>query len=117
MSDAINLTLPLPPKSLHPNARKHWRRKAADAKRARQDASYAAFETRSAKPFEQATIQPTFYLPRRQDGDNLNAWLKSTIDGLQGTIIQNDSAVTVLPAKQITGRDLAHRVELEISPT
>lgn len=67
-------------------------------------------------PFERATIRATFYLARKRDDDGLIAWLKPFRDGLADAgIVRNDSAFTMLPIEQITGKTMNKRVILIIS--
>lgn len=115
----MTITLPLPPKSLHPNARPCWQAKARATKKARSEAALIArmAPDRPAEPWEKATVQATFYLKRKQDSDNLVAWTKATLDGLQGWIVVNDSGLTILPPIQIVGKDLDHRLELKVEET
>lgn len=121
----LEITIPVPPKSTHPNARSaNWRARAGGTKKQRADAATAAAAMlvceRYPEPrWERATVEATFYLPRSQDGSNLNGWLKATFDGLQDAqIIRNDSGLTVLPPKQITGKAAngERKVVLEIRP-
>jgi len=109
--NTLTITLPIPPKSTHPNARSaHWRTKAGGVKKQRADSATAACamlvcERLVPPQWERAEVEATFYLPRRQDSSNLNEWLKATWDGLQDAkIILNDSGLTVLPAKQLTAK-------------
>jgi hypothetical protein len=112
----VTLDMPLPPKVIHPNGRtRNHKYRAAMIAKARRTSSDAAMAAALAKPFTKATIQATFYLKRRMDGDNLNSWIKPVIDGLQGHIIANDSGVTLLPPEQITGKEAGEpRVVLTI---
>lgn len=102
----ITIDLPLPPKLLHPNSRTaSWKLKAHVTKKRRGLAKLLAMEQRPDQPLEKATILATFHMPRRQDPDNLIAWLKSTIDGLKdGGVIKDDGGLTWLPPVQITGK-------------
>lgn len=106
MSQRIELTLPLPDKVLHPNGRtRSFQKRARLVKKARSDAALVGRSVFSGEPFESADVHATFYMPRRMDGDNLNAWLKSYLDGLQDAgIVQNDSALRLLAPAQITGK-------------
>jgi hypothetical protein len=111
------LTLPLPPRILHPNGRAWgWRYRAAMVKKARLEAGLIA---KAAGPVlcERLTIQPTFYLLRKRDGDGLNSWLKAYLDGIQDAgWVKNDSAITLLPPIQVTGKARGRpRVELELT--
>lgn len=114
----MKLTLPLPPKCLHPNARSCWQAKVAATRKCRAEAALVARTApdKPSEPWVRATIQATFYMPRRHDPDNLLAWAKSAFDGLQGIVIENDSGFTHLSPRQITGKDVGRRLELEIQP-
>lgn len=118
---AVNIDLPLPPKEVHPNARCHWRPKAAATKRQRSAAAILARQATQFAcygfPWKAATVQATFYLPRSRDRDGLNSWLKASLDGLQDAgVIANDSGLTPLPPVQVTGKAARGRrgVELRI---
>jgi Holliday junction resolvase RusA-like endonuclease len=113
VQEKIEITLPLPPKEMCPNARKHWRAKMKPKKKQREDAFHAArYRLMCSREFMNgpprwrfAECQATFYMPRRRDGDNLIAWLKATFDGLQDAgIIENDGNFIHLPPKQITAK-------------
>jgi hypothetical protein len=105
------IELPLPPKALHPNARPHWRTKAKASKRAREDAAMAARAAGLDRLPARATVQATFYLRRRQDSDNLNSWLKASLDG----VFPDDSGVTLLaPSVILVGKDDKPRVLLRV---
>src|SRR5688572_30571895 len=71
---SIEITLPLPPKEMHPNARKHWRSKMKPKQRQRNDAylaALAATQGRRQQPFwTLAEVHTTWYLARRNDQDN-----------------------------------------------
>lgn len=113
----VTLTLPVPAEVLHPNARSHWASKARATKKRRHEvATVAAAYRTPCMPWKAATIQATFYLPRRRDGDGLNSWLKATIDGLADAgYVKNDSAFTLLPPLQVTGKEVDFRLVLEIT--
>lgn len=106
--DRLEVTLPLPPKALHPNARKHWRAKMKPKKQQRADAfwaAYAAIGMRNYPQWKLAEIQSTWYLARRNDQDNLIAWLKATADGLaDAKVVGDDRGFIWLPPQQITGK-------------
>jgi crossover junction endodeoxyribonuclease RusA len=111
----IAIDLPLPRKATHPNARPHWAVKAKATKANRRDAALVAKQCAPAKPWEKATVQCSFTLPRKQDADNLQAWCKAYFDGLQdGGIITNDSGLTHLPVTQTTGKGLRYGVVITI---
>lgn len=102
---SLTITLPLPPKACHPNARPHWAAKAAAAKKAREDAGYAALAAlagRKPPRWLAATIQATFYTAKKMDGDGLTVWPKNYYDGLQDAgIVANDVGLTHLPPLQV----------------
>ena len=108
---SLEITIPLPPRATHPNARPHWRTLAKAKKQQRGDAFLSAKDAigRSAAPrFVRATILATFYKPGTQaktmDSDGMVAWLKATADGLQDAqVIVNDSGLTWLPPKELLG--------------
>lgn len=104
--DRITITVPLPPRELHPNARKHWRAKMQAKSRQRGDACLAAMSaTRSKGPgWTLAEVHTTWYMARKNDSDNLIAWGKATWDGLQDAgIIQDDGGFIYMPPKQVIG--------------
>lgn len=114
----MKLTLPLPPKALHPNARVHWKAKLKPKAKARGEAALVASTApdKPPKPWAKARVRPTFYLPRRQDLDNLGAWCKAYYDGISDAgVVANDSGLIPLTAIQITGKGLDYRVELDIT--
>lgn len=110
---SLTVTIPLPPRSAHPNARAHWRATAASKKRQREDSHIAALAALDGKPapqWERATIHATFYRPgsrdRVSDPDNLCAWLKGTVDGLQDAgIVANDRGLQWLAPSQVVGKE------------
>lgn len=103
--EAIIIDLPLPPDCLHPNARPHWRAKAAAAKATRELACMVARTVRPNKPLVKACYRVTFRLPRRRDYDGLLSWAKNSIDGLQdGGVIVNDSQFRPLEIVRLSGK-------------
>ncbi len=110
------LTFPLPPEVLHPNGRTQkpmYRAKMVS--KTRGESAFVARQHAPPQPFATATVQATFYLPRRRDGDGLNAWIKAVLDGLQDAgIVVNDSGITLLPPLQVTGKNVDRRLELRI---
>jgi Holliday junction resolvase RusA-like endonuclease len=115
MSDTITIELPLPPKELHPNwkpiSRGGAMQKARKVKRYRGECALLAClaVTQATKrgavfPWHKATIQATFRIPRKRDDDGLNGWLKNARDALQGSVVVNDSAFTMLPPIQVTAK-------------
>ncbi len=100
---SVVITLPLPPRSLSPNARVHWRRRAADTKTYREAAHLMTLAAGGrGKRWERAKAQATFYWPinRCRDIRNAEHSLKATYDGIvdAGLIIDdNHNVLTHLP--------------------
>lgn len=113
----LTIDLPLPPEVIHPNGRtRSYHKRARLLKAARGWANMAArCVSADGLPWDRATVQAYFTLPRKRDGDGLNAWLKPYLDGLQDAgIVQNDSGVTLLPPIQETGKGLQYGVRLVV---
>lgn len=100
---SIEVTLPLPPKQLHPNARVHFMAKAAATKRYRLRAELEARHAlgrRDPPRWKAATVRVAWYFKTaaRRDRDNLLASAKAIFDGLADAgIVDNDAAFTHLP--------------------
>jgi crossover junction endodeoxyribonuclease RusA len=95
----VTIYLPLPPESLKPNARVHWRTKAKATKFYRETARWAAHAPHPAA-WKSAEIQAHFRFKqdRRRDRDNLLASLKAAFDGLvDARLLADDSGLTHLP--------------------
>ena len=119
--ESVTVTLPLPPKSLSPNARCHWRQKARDVADARSRALYGTIiaSGMSRLRWKRSTLQATFYHAqrRRRDDDNLIASLKAYRDGLvDAGLLDDDCGVTTLPVVKLIDRDRP-RVVLTITRT
>ncbi len=106
MTRTLTITLPLPPRELHPNARCHYMAKAKKTKQYRNDAALAAVaakrEAKMVYPMPAAIVQATFITKtkRHMDPDNALASLKSAIDGLtDARVLHSDRDVTHLPIK------------------
>jgi hypothetical protein len=108
----LEIELPMPPQATHPNARGHWATKAKAVAKQREDAATMATVVlrqlgRRPPLWERVSIQATFYKPgkqaKRADEDGLISWCKASVDGLQGSVIKNDSGVTWLPPVQVLG--------------
>ncbi|MGV0964212.1 MAG: hypothetical protein ACOYBT_10010 [Polynucleobacter sp.] len=88
------IQLDYPPRTLSPNGRAHWRRKAADAKKHRE---WARLATIAAKPPVAASgpigMVLTFYpgSRRNRDQDNALASAKPLLDGIADALGVNDS--------------------------
>jgi len=96
--NSITITLPLPDKSLSPNARVHWAKKSKAVKAYREAAKWAAFmATRPTPPkWKNATYKAVFYWPnaRRRDADNAVASIKAALDGIADAgVVINDSGL------------------------
>ena len=115
----ITVTLPLPPKQLHPNAgtrhNPNWI--ARLVKDYRRDAKYCALSVGMPDtPWARARCTPTFYFRtksnRGRDGDNLTAWLKHGFDGVvdAGLIRDDKFLICNPPIQELDSRN--PRVEL-----
>lgn len=115
----IAIALPWPPRSLHPNARTHWARKAKDAKQARATAGWCAKEAgiRLNDPdIPQALeVTVTFCPPdkKARDRDNLLANCKAYFDGIADVLGINDSAWDFTTRVGDVVKHGAVRIELE----
>lgn len=121
------VTIPLPPKVLHPNARPHWRARARATRAYRRDCGLATKDAmnragRAASyPWGGARVQARFYFARRprgqagrHDRNNLNPWLKAAFDALQDAgLITNDVDLTDEPPLIFYGH--LPRVELYLT--
>lgn len=109
----LQVTLPVPPKILHPNARGHWAGAMKEKKRHRQQAGDTAaaqvLERYGTRPrFERAIVGLHYVLqaPQRggnqpHDPDNLIAWAKASIDALTDAgILADDRQIVYLPPSQ-----------------
>lgn len=79
------ITLPWPPKELSPNARVHFRAKAAAVKAYRETAYWAASANPLAMPATGGiALRFDFHPPdkRRRDLDNMLASIKAGVDGI-----------------------------------
>lgn len=119
----LTITLPLPPRGLSPNARLHWRPKAALTAKARSDARLAAIHAMNVNDmvpplWENVTIQAFFYFRdrRRHDRDNALSSLKGSFDGLcDAKLLLDDSGITHLPVVFLHD-SFDPRVELKVTP-
>jgi crossover junction endodeoxyribonuclease RusA len=98
MMNSITITLPLPDKSLSPNARVHWRKKSVAVKAYRQTAWIAAFKASNGRSlhWQKARYKAVFYWPnaRCRDPDNAIASIKSALDGIADAgVVINDSVL------------------------
>lgn len=102
MIRTLTITLPLPPKSLHPNARAHWGAKSRDAKKYQSDVMAMAHQSGVGVPFPKASLRLRYFVrtahATKHDDDNLTGWFKAGRDALaKAGIVANDRDFTVLP--------------------
>ena len=96
---SITITVPLPNRDLHQNARKHWAAKARATKGARSTARIYALHALAGNPaprWVKASARITFYWPdkRIRDPEGAMSSLKATWDGFQDAgIVANDSGI------------------------
>ena len=96
--------LPWPPKALSPNARVHFRRKAAAAKMYRNLAHWATVAL-GAKAGTAVSIKFSPPDNRTRDLDNMLASIKSGLDGIASAIGVDDSkwALTICRGEPVKG--------------
>ena len=96
--------LPWPPKELSPNARVHFRKKAAAVKTYKLDAYFSAC---AAGRQAGSSVSITFNPPdnRRRDLDNMLASIKSGLDGIAAAIGVDDSkwSLTIRKGEVVKG--------------
>jgi crossover junction endodeoxyribonuclease RusA len=115
----IAIVLPWPPRSLHPNSRKHWAVKAKDAKQARITAAWCAREAgiRPNDPDIPQALKVTciFSPPNRHkhDLDGCLSSLKSSLDGISDVIGVDDSKWYIAIRREAPTKGGAVRIELE----
>jgi len=101
LSQQVTLDLPLPHKSLSPNARVHWAAKSKMTRRYRGFAKLAAMQQLlPCHPWKSATVRCVFTFPckRSRDRDNMLSSMKAVFDGIADAgIVLNDSGFTHLP--------------------
>ncbi len=119
---SLTITIPIPHKATHPNARSHWAAKAKHAKKQREDAYIAAqvavVGRMSYPKFKSASTSAVFYFRTKhsRDIDNLTAWLKATYDGLaDARIVDNDKCFVEHAARCEYDKN-DPRVEITINP-
>lgn len=100
--ESITVRIGIPARSLSPNARVHWAKKARARKCQRISAAMSAsfVMTGDKWPWTNATIEPRVFWPTRRvvDGDNMLAMLKGAIDGLvDAGLLADDKGVKFLP--------------------
>ena len=121
--EALIVTVAIPPRSLSPNARVHYRRKAEDFKKTKihtgEQTQIAMHEHNVKGGWMYADCRVFWYArcARRRDRDNLNATLKAVFDGLVvGGLLIDDDNLTHLPMRvEVDARN--PRVELHLRET
>lgn len=96
MKSVNTITVPMPDRALnaHPTHGGKWVKTSATKRARNSSAILWAASGRPEKPYEQATVHYSFFLPdkRRRDEQNLKQMLKPTIDGaVDAGIIVDDS--------------------------
>lgn len=103
------IELPLPGEHEHPNARSNtWHKKAKAVAESRGTAfcmtRLMMRREKVDKPIENAMYSVQFALPRKQDQDNLTAWIKAQIDGIASAgLIKSDGKLTQHSLEQKSG--------------
>lgn len=101
MSQTIRL--PWPDRTLHPNSRCHWAKKAKAAKSAREDAAWWA-KAAGVKKLDADAVKVTFtFVPpdaRRRDTDGMLSACKSAIDGIADVLGVDDSKWAILVQRE-----------------
>lgn len=90
----MQISLPWPDKSLSPNARVHWSKKAKTTKLAREYAWAVTLNANAPNPhFQRASVRMTFCPPdkRRRDLDNCISSTKAARDGIADALGIDDS--------------------------
>lgn len=125
------VTVPIPPRELHPNGRPHWAKKARAAKVARRQGHDAARlimfaeRMRNWSPlWDRAEISAVFYVKDRrglkQDQDNAVASLKNYCDGIAdaGVVVNDRCFVWKSPPVAFEADKIGRpRVEITITPS
>tara|TARA_R110002020_G_scaffold302595_2_gene517974 strand:- start:10372 stop:10755 length:384 start_codon:yes stop_codon:yes gene_type:complete len=116
MTDALTVTLSLPPKALTPNSRPHWAAKARAVKAHRGEAFLMAGRAVAgvdkggqwwAMVDTEIMVRATFWfrVNRRRDRDNAQASLKSALDGIAEALGVDDSRFVMAPATLLVDAD------------
>jgi crossover junction endodeoxyribonuclease RusA len=115
----IRIELPWPPRTLHPNARVHWTRRAVAAKVARQTGSYstlaAGIRLKDPDIPQELKVTAIFAPPdnRRRDIDGMLSSIKSYLDGIADVIGVDDSKWQIAIRKEDPVKGGSVRIELE----
>lgn len=114
----IRLTLPLPDRTLSPNARAHWAAKARAVKAYRRRAMVEGRRAARPQGWPAAVVRITWHsrTRTRPDPDNALASCKPIWDGLQDAgVLAQDRALRFEPIAFAVDRE-APRLEIEITP-
>lgn len=123
----LEITIPIPHKATHPNARVHWAAKARHTKKQKVDGMVAgrcAIITKERndghpfKAFRKASVEAVFFFRTKhsRDHDNLSAWLKASLDGIAAAgVVGNDRAFSA-PETSYSHDKLNPRCVITITP-
>lgn len=115
----ISVTLPWPPRVLHPNSRVHWSKRAKAAKHCRTTSAYLTLESgirRNDPDIPQALrVTAVFFPPdnRRRDVDGMLSSCKSYLDGIADVIGIDDSKWQIALRREAPVKGGSVRIELE----
>jgi len=111
------IIFPLPPSTLSPNARVHWRVKAKAAKKYRRDCHLATLcwleHNHVDEPIE-ITLQFCFATNRKRDDDNLIASFKSGRDGMADALGIDDSRIKIKAVEIVVDKARAGSVYVSV---
>lgn len=122
MNETVTIELPLPHKSLSPNARTHWATKSRQTKAARNLSGYTMLCEMQKHGLDspmwiRAVVQCRFYFrtKRNRDADNCLAWCKAYFDGIADVkLIGNDSGFNHLPVEILVDK-MRPRLVIEVT--
>jgi crossover junction endodeoxyribonuclease RusA len=115
----IRITLPWPPRELHPNSRIHWAKRAKFAKQCRtlaQGLTLAAGVRRGDSDIPHNLKVTAIFCPpdrRRRDLDNMLSSAKNFLDGIADVIGVDDSKWQIALRRDEPVKGGAVRIELE----
>lgn len=115
----ISISLPWPPREMHPNSRVHWSKRAKAAKQCRLTAGWCAKQAgiRYGDPDIPATLRVTavFSPPdnRRRDLDGMLSSAKAFLDGIADVIGIDDSKWEIALRREAPVKGGSVRIELE----
>jgi crossover junction endodeoxyribonuclease RusA len=115
----MTITLPLPKRTLSPNARTHWRAKAQVTRMARQVARLRTLEALGGRPapaLTTYTLEFYFRTARKRDDDNWAAACKAYRDGIADALGIDDHALR-MSASPVMAIDRANpRLVVTLAP-